>query len=127
MGLCICPPFILTVRADMTILEITKTLSALLKINAILLFLFLDFRMLHSRRRLDETPAITHGATLVLKRWKVDQAIHWSNCYGSLSTEETKALFWNFDTSSFQITRPTLTSGPRPRSLLRPRPLMTWR
>jgi hypothetical protein len=104
-------PFILTVRADMTILDITKTLSALLKINAIFLFLFLDFRMLHSRRRLDETPTITHGATLVLKRWKVDQAIHWSSCYGRLSTEEIKTMYWNFDTSRFQTARPTLTGS----------------
>ena len=65
----------------MTVFDIIKTLSALLKINPIFLFLFLDFRMLHSRRRLDETPTITHGATLVLKRWKVNQAIHWSDSY----------------------------------------------
>jgi hypothetical protein len=74
---------------------------------------FWTFVLLHSRRRLDETPTITHGATLVLKRWKVDQAIHWSSCYGRLSTEEIKTMFWNFDTSRFQTTRPTSTGSLR--------------
>jgi hypothetical protein len=121
------PPSFFTVRADMTILDITKTLSALLNINAIFLFLFLDFRMLHSRRRLDETPTITHGATLVLKRWKVDQAIHWSSCYGRLSTEEIKTMF---GTSIPLVSKPhalrrRAASGSR--SHLRPPPFLIWR
>jgi hypothetical protein len=97
-------PFPVTVRADMTIHDLMVPLSALL---GIFLFLFFDYRMLHLRRRLNELPLIGPGATLILKRWwTLQKALAWSNEWRSLSTAQTKTMYWNFATSAFQRAHP---------------------
>jgi hypothetical protein len=75
-------PFPLTVRADMTIDDLLlNSLTVLLQISKIYLFLFLDFCKLNLRRRLDELPVVGPGAILILKRWSLQQALQWSEAY----------------------------------------------
>jgi hypothetical protein len=73
----------------MTVDDLLIAISALLRINCIFLFLFLDYRMLHLRRRLDELPIIGPGVSLIFQRWSLQQALVWSNAWRCLSSEET--------------------------------------
>ncbi len=76
----------------MTIHDILVSLSALLRINTIFLFLFLDNRMMPLRRRLDELPTIGPGMTLLLQRWSLKQSLAWSNEWRCLTMAETKTI-----------------------------------
>ncbi len=102
-------PFPITVRADMTVDDVINTLSVTLQISKLYLFLFLDFRKLNLRRRLDEIPVVGPGATLILKRWSLQQDLQWSEAYRVLSTLEAKTFYWNFNTLTFQPARPEST------------------
>ncbi len=80
-------PFPITMRADMTINDVLRPLSALLQINQIYLFLFFEYRMQHLRRRLDDSPPIGPGTTLQLHRWSLQQAREWSAAYEKLRSK----------------------------------------
>jgi hypothetical protein len=92
-------PFALTVRADMTTHDILVYLSALLPLTLVDMFLFFEYRMLHLRRRLDDS-FVGPGSTLILQRWSLKKALCWSEEYRQLSIAEARTLYWNFSTSS---------------------------
>jgi hypothetical protein len=62
--------------------------------------------MMPLRRRLDELPTIGPGMTLLLQRWSLKQSLAWSNEWRCLTMAETKTMYWNFSTSTFQTTHP---------------------
>jgi hypothetical protein len=89
----------------MTTHDILVYLSVLLPLTLIDMFLFFEHRMLHLRRRLDDS-SVGPGSTLLLKKWSLKQALCWSEAYRYLSPAEARTYYWNFSTSSFQQQHP---------------------
>jgi hypothetical protein len=102
-------PFPVTVRSEMTISDLITQLSYLFNTKRIFFFLFYDNRLCLHRQRLQDVRGLVPSSTLLLVHWDDQDALYFHSFYNKLNDADTRDLYWNFTSRSFQRTHPDST------------------